>query len=135
MTLKEKAKVLAGEKKSFNCKFTLKDKNNDKYNEDSSPLYKIDNFNFFRPSIDGSVLDCRYEIKVSLYFENFVDYNHRPRVIFPINVVHETLEEHLNRIGMNNESINSNSTLEATTPIDTPNNTSDNGNKVETPEL
>jgi hypothetical protein len=41
------------------------------------------------PSINGQIITCEYEIKVSLYFNCFVDYNHRPRVIIPIYIVHQ----------------------------------------------
>lgn len=49
----------------------------------------MNKINYFMPSINGQIISCEYEIKVSLYFDCFVDYNHRPRVIIPIYLVHQ----------------------------------------------
>ena len=62
--------------------------------------YKSLPSDFFMPTLDGDVIKCEYEIKVSLYFENFVDKSHRPRLIFPISLCHETLEEYMKRLGI-----------------------------------
>ena len=89
--LKEKAKVNVGEKKSFICKFNFEDKDNNDNNKEIYLYKDIADINFFLPSLEGNVIKCEYELKISLYFENFVDYNHRPRIIIPISVVHETV--------------------------------------------
>ena len=91
IVLKEKAKVNVGEKKSFICKFNFEDKDNNDNNKEIYLYKDIVDINFFLPSLEGNVIKCEYELKISLYFENFVDYNHRPRIIIPISVVHETV--------------------------------------------
>ena len=45
--------------------------------------------NFFMPSINGQIISCEYEIKVTLYFSCFVDNNHCPRVTIPVYLVHQ----------------------------------------------
>ena len=105
--LKEKAKVNPGESKNFKCKFKIEDKDNDIYNKDLYLYKDIPDVNFFMPTILHDVFKCEYEIKISLYFENFVYSEHRPSVIFPINVVHETLKEYMNRLGIKNDPENS----------------------------
>ena len=49
----------------------------------------IEKINFFMPTVKGNFIICDYNIKISLYFESFVDKNHRPRVNFPIYLVHQ----------------------------------------------
>ena len=88
-----KAVVPMGNKGNFEYTLNLKEINPEKkfnYNNEISP-YKIDmnKINYFMPSINGKIISCEYEIKVSLYFDCFVDYNHRPRVIIPIYLVHQ----------------------------------------------
>ena len=77
------------------------------------------------PTLDGDVIKCEYEIKVSLYFENFVDKSHRPRLIFPISLCHETLEEYMKRLGI--KSIPNETSSEITTEIPTDSSTIYNG--------
>lgn len=101
--LKEKAKVNPGESKNFKCKFKIEDKDNNKYIKDLYLYKDISDVNFFMPSILHDIFKCEYEIKISLYFENFVDSENRPSVIFPINVAHETLKEYMNRLGIKND--------------------------------
>ena len=100
IVIKEKAKVGVGEQKNFKCKIKFKDKENHKYNSNGYYYYKSLPSDFFMPTLDGDVIKCEYEIKVSLYFENFVDKSHRPRLIFPISLCHETLEEYMKRLGI-----------------------------------
>ena len=69
-------------------------------------MYKdIEDNNFFVPSFNGFVIKCDYELKVSLYFENFVDYNHRPRITVPISLINKTYQESKQNIG-NKEDMN-----------------------------
>ena len=77
------------------------------------------------PTLDGDVIKCEYEIKVSLYFENFVDKSHRPRLIFPISLCHETLEEYMKRLGK--KSIPNETSSEITTETPTDSSTIYNG--------
>jgi len=49
----------------------------------------IEKINYFMPSVNGNIIKCEYNIKVSLYFESFVDKSHRPRVRLPLYIVHQ----------------------------------------------
>ena len=88
-----KAVVPIGNKGIFEYTLNFKEINTEKkynYNNEINP-YNIDmnKINYFMPSINGQIITCEYEIKVSLYFDCFVDYNHRPRVIIPVYLVHQ----------------------------------------------
>ena len=90
---KLKAEVKSGEKKQFEFKLSLKEKNpKDIYNYNSqiNPYnINLEKINYFMPSVKGKLIICDYNIKVSLYFESFVDVKHRPRIKFPIYIVHQ----------------------------------------------
>ena len=129
----QKIKVNVGEDKQLNCKFLLKDNDYIKNNRYNSIYRKIPDVNYFMPSIDVRIISCQYEIGVSLVFETFVDYNHRPKVVLPIKIVHETLKEHLERNGINVDEDkshqNTNSETNSTTQSSiTPGNTQGNNN-------
>ena len=47
------------------------------------------------PSIDSGILKCEYFIKISLYYENFVTKEKRPRIILPVNMVHKLENNHI----------------------------------------
>ena len=49
---------------------------------------------FFLPSVNSSILECTYRLRVTLYFESFVAYKHRPRVFIPINICHQSMQEY-----------------------------------------
>ena len=88
-----KAEVKPGQKKHFNYNLEFKEKNVLKtynYNMKANPYnINIKEINFYMPTVHGSLTDCDYNIKVCLYFENFVDKNHRPRVEMPVYLVHQ----------------------------------------------
>ena len=88
-----KAVVPMGNKGNFEYTLNLKEINTKKkynYNNEINPYNPdMNKINYFMPSINGQIISCEYEIKVSLYFDCFVDYNHRPRVIIPIYLVHQ----------------------------------------------
>ena len=69
IAIKEKAKVGVGEQKNFKCKNKFKDKENHKYNSKGYYYYKSLPSDFFMPTLDGDVIKCEYEIKVSLYLK------------------------------------------------------------------
>ena len=88
-----KAVVPKGKKDIFEYNFNFKEKDTEKkynYTYEINP-YNADmtKINFFMPSINGQIISCEYEIKVTLYFSCFVDYNHRPRVTIPVYLVHQ----------------------------------------------
>ena len=76
----------------FRYEIELKDNN---YNYLKSPyfseLYGTNNdWISFVPSINGAIIDCKYNIKVSLYYNHFVGFSSRPRVVIPIFVTHNS---------------------------------------------
>jgi hypothetical protein len=88
-----KAVVQPGKTGTFEYKLKFREKDTNKkynYNQEINP-YNPDlrEINFYMPTLHGNIISCDYEIKISLYFECFVDYNHRPRVIIPVYLVHQ----------------------------------------------
>ena len=86
------AEVRPGNKSKYEYNVYLKENETSKnFNYDFQVIpYNIDieNIDFFMPTIKGKLITCDYVIKISLYFESFVDKKHRPRIRFPINLVH-----------------------------------------------
>ena len=87
------AVVGAGQKKEYTFDLILKETDlNTKYNYNLTlnpyniPIEKI---NYFMPSVNGNIIKCEYNIKVSVYYESFVDKSHRPRVRLPLYIVHQ----------------------------------------------
>lgn len=87
------AVVGAGQKKEYTFDLILKETDlNTKYNYNLAlnpyniPIEKI---NYFMPSVNGNIIKCEYNIKVSVYYESFVDKSHRPRVRLPLYIVHQ----------------------------------------------
>ena len=58
----------------------------------------IKNINYYMPSIFSKLISCQYELRVSLYFNSFVALSDRPRVKFPIYIVHQSVLEYQNEI-------------------------------------
>ena len=85
--------VVPGKKNTFEYDMILKEKDTEKiynYSWNSNPYNaELDKINFFMPTIHGQIIACDYEIKVSLYFNCFVAYDDRPRIILPIYLVHQ----------------------------------------------
>ena len=46
------------------------------------------------PSVDSLTIKCEYSIKVSVYFNSYVTYSYRPRVILPLSVTHQLLDDY-----------------------------------------
>ena len=89
-----KAEVKQGQKKDFKYNLKFKERNvlkKYKYNLNENPYHKLkmEAINFFMPTIQSQIISCDYTIKVCLYFEAFVDKNHRPRVKIPVYLVHQ----------------------------------------------
>ena len=87
------AEVKPGHKQTFIYNLSFKEKNLQKHYNYKNQLnpYNIDieKINFFMPTIKGQLITCEYIIKISLYFDSFVDKNHRPRIKIPIYLVHQ----------------------------------------------
>ena len=99
--------VKPNDKKSFPCSIKLEDmdKNLFNLNEEKLPYTNITNISFFLPSISSLILNCQYRLRVTLYFDSFVAYKHRPRVFIPINICHQSPEEY-QYTNLNNQIIN-----------------------------
>ena len=87
------AVVGPGQKKGFTFSLILKEndlKSKYNYNLALNPYnIPIEKINYFMPSVNGNIIKCEYNIKVSVYFESFVDKSHRPRVRLPLYIVHQ----------------------------------------------
>jgi hypothetical protein len=101
--------VKPSEKKSFPCSINLEDMDKKLFNlnEEKLPYTNITNISFFIPSISSLILNCQYTLRVTLYFNSFVAYKHRPRVFIPINICHQSPEEFQN-MNLSNQIINNN---------------------------
>ena len=90
---KIKAVVEPGKTNCFEYNLTFKEKNTEKkysyLNEVNPYNTKMDKIDFFMPTINGGIIECNYELKISLYFKCFVAYKDRPRIIMPIYIVHQ----------------------------------------------
>ena len=88
-----KAVVEPGKKGVFEHNLVLKENDTNKrfnYIMQTNPYnIKMDKVNFFMPTINGNIISCDYGIKISLYFNCFVAYDDRPRLILPIYLVHQ----------------------------------------------
>ena len=94
---KFKTLVNPGEKKNFNFFINLKDmdKNTFDLKNEKLPYTNINDISFFLPSLNSPIIDCTYTLRVTLYFDSFVQYKHRPRVYIPINICHQKVEEYM----------------------------------------
>ena len=82
----------AGDKKQYTCSLDFKDIKNNMFQKNHHiPYQNIDLIQLI-PSIESSLISCKYIIKVTLYFNNFVPNKDRPRVKIPILFVHQNYE-------------------------------------------
>jgi hypothetical protein len=100
--VKLKTPVLPGHSQAF--QYTVPIKENDikryAYNKTNSNPYdlNLNNILYYMPTVQGKIFSCKYELRVSLYFNSFVSYNDRPRAIFPIYIIHQTVNEYQSEI-------------------------------------
>ena len=89
-----KAVVEPGKKNTFTYKMTFKEDDADKkynYNSKVNPYHpEMIQINYYMPTVHGYTITCDYTIKVSLYFDCFVAYDNRPRIIIPVYLVHQS---------------------------------------------
>ena len=92
---KFKTVVNVNEKKNFNVSLSLREMDNSIFNfkEEKIPYINISDMGFFLPSINSFLIECKYTLKATLYFSSFVKFDERPRIIIPISVCHQSLEE------------------------------------------
>ena len=97
-----KTPVNPGRSETFKCSVPLVEKDLKRYiygklNPNPYDL-NTNNILSYMPSIRGKVFSCKYELKVTLYFNTFVSKNDRPRAIFPIYLIHQTVREYQTEI-------------------------------------
>ena len=97
-----KTPVNPGRSETFKCSVPLVEKDLKRYiygklNPNPYDL-KTNDILSYMPSIRGKVFSCKYELKVTLYFNTFVSKNDRPRAIFPIYLIHQTVREYQTEI-------------------------------------
>ena len=102
-----KTVVEDGKKKSFEASVVLKqeDLKEFQYKNEVRPFPDAD-YNFLVPSLCSKIVECAYNIKISLYFHGFVIYKERPRIYVPIFIVHQSIgdfEKYINNNNKNNE--------------------------------
>ena len=85
-----------GEHKTFPCVLSLKKIENKNFVLEGSdiPYTNFPDINYFLPSVKTVVLECSYSIKFTLYFNKFVKYNDRPRIIMNAIMCHQSIDEY-----------------------------------------
>ena len=101
-----------GKKNSFQTSIGLRqeDLKNFQYKNEKRPFEKVD-FNYLMPSCSARIVECTYQIKISLYFNGFVIYKERPRIYVPIFIVHQSVEDYGNYINNKNMGFNNNNII------------------------
>lgn len=64
------------------------------YNSVLNPYPFEKDLNQLMPSVDGVIVKCEYSVKATAYFNSFVSYDHRPRVILPLSITHQLIEDY-----------------------------------------
>ena len=94
----KKCKVLTNvkEKKTFPFTFPLKDFDNTmlNYSKAKLPYANIKDYNYFLKSVNSLIIECKYTLKGTLYFNKFVKYDDRPRIIIPLNICHQSVKDY-----------------------------------------
>ena len=105
-----KTDTLAGENKSFDINLNLGEIDNKNFEiaKAGIPYENIGNINYFLTSIKSALLECNYNIKFTLYFDTFVKYDDRPRIITNIILCHQTIDEYKNE---ENQKLNINNNI------------------------
>ena len=64
---------------------------------------------YLMPTVDSNHIKSFYQLKITLYFDGYVTYNYRPRIVIPINVGHQSKIEYkmnlfkLQKVNFNND--------------------------------
>ena len=87
--------VEIGQKKLINLSIPIVDEviNINLQKNSFLPYSSIKDFTILIPSIESDIFICRYYVKASVYFENFVNYANRPRVSIPIYISYLSQKE------------------------------------------
>ena len=88
------------EKKNFSDYLSLKEFVNNQfdYKEAKMPYTNISDISFFLTNVKSFIIECNLTLKATLYFNKFVKYDERPRIIIPIFMSHQSVEEYNNEI-------------------------------------
>ena len=122
--LKIKSPAQPGENKDFPITLSLKNIENKNFNikEQGLPYTNFGDINIFIPTMKSNLIQCYYNLKFTLYFDNFVKFDDRPRVTVNMIMCHQSMDElrppannnmnlNNNSIGMNNNNNNCNLNL------------------------
>jgi len=92
-----KVNVNKNEKKSFNFNLDLSEISfkDFKYDGFTDPYKGTKNIKDLIPSIDGNILSCEYTITAMLKFDSHVKKEERPKIVFPIYIVHQLGNDHI----------------------------------------
>ena len=97
----------SGENKSFPFTLTLKNIENKNFNTQSAniPYTNVVDLNYFLPTINTFILECKYSLEFTLDFEKFVKNSDLPKITMNIIICHQSMDEYnqeMNqRFGMN----------------------------------
>ena len=80
---------------SMNILIPIEDKykNRFDYSNVQNPYPNIVDIEYCMPSTDGAIIKCEYSISVTLFFDSFVTSGYLPKVILPISLTHQTIDE------------------------------------------
>ena len=110
-----KVETKVKEKRNIPFSFPLKDFDNTMLNFSKAklPYANIKDFNYFLKSVNTSIIECKYSLKGTLYFNKFVKYDDRPRIVIPLNICHQSvndynaeIQNYYNNQNQNNKQIN-----------------------------
>ena len=80
---------------NFSCAITVRDTDlKANYQEVYNPYPFIKDFNSLMPSVDSFTMKNEYSIKISCYFNSYVTHGYRPRVIMPLSITHQLLDDY-----------------------------------------
>ena len=101
-TTKIQTIVMPGKKETFECMIPLKENNVKRYIYDKKNQNPYDinpaEINYYMPTLFSDTITCKYDMKFTLYFKSRVGYNNRPRIRFPIYIVHQGVLEYQTEI-------------------------------------
>ena len=92
--------IMPGKKQNYECTIPLKDNNCKRYiynnKNHNQNLYNIkqEEINYYMPTVYSDYISCKYDLQFELYLKTKLGNNNRPRIRFPIYIVHQRLSEY-----------------------------------------
>ena len=92
--------MFIGKKQNYECTIPLKDNNCKRYiynnKNHNQNLYNIkqEEINYYMPTVYSDYISCKYDLQFELYLKTKLGNNNRPRIRFPIYIVHQRLSEY-----------------------------------------